>query len=195
MADYQSAIALLYQWGLRDLLIPFALIFTLVFALMQKIKIFKVVGKDEADKKISTVIALGFALAALIPHFTGRGFDVVKFMNEFLPNSFVRLFLVLLFLALIGTVSKVKKPGEHPLIGIIALIAVFTLVIILLQATQQISYPFLHFLNDPNTQAILIVGLVFVLVIWYISKKPTAPGTPVEYFTKFKEQLQKLFGG
>ena len=202
MANYQSFIITLDQWGLRDVLIPFALIFTVCFALLQKLKIFKSkdkTGKDEdkADKKLSTILSLGITVVSLIPHFSGNGFDIVLVINEFLPSSFLLLFVVLLFLALIGTVSSVhdKKPGSHPLMGMLALVAVFILVIILLQSARQIDYPFLDFLNNPNTQAVVIVILVFVLIIWYINKKPSEPTKPEDYFKKFKDTMKKMFEG
>ena len=203
MANYQNFLYLLDQWGLRDVLLPFVIIFTIAFAILQKIHVF---GKKEGDaktgtwkpnKKINSIIAAGLALAALSPHFTGTGFDVVVFMNNFLPSSFLLLFIVLLALALIGSVSDVKKPGQHPLIGIVAIVAVLSLVVILLQATQQINYPFLNFLNDPNTQAIAIVALVFILVIWYITKKEltTEERKKREAFKGFSGVLEKIFGG
>jgi len=202
LSRHQTLIILLEQWGLRDLLIPFILIFTLAFALLQKMKIFKKGGSaaaeaDKANKKVNAVIAIGIALASLVPHYTGRGFDIIIFINTFLPNSFLLLLVVLLFLALIGTVSDIsgKKPSQHPLVGIIAIIAVILLVAILLQVTQQINYPFLSFLNDPNTQAITIVFIVFALVIWYIARTEKPAGTPTAYFDDFKKRLQKLFGG
>jgi len=199
MANYQNFLAILDQWGLRAVLIPFVIIFTIIFAVLQKLKIFKKrdqAGKEEdkADKKINTILAAGIAAASLIPHFTGRGFDVVIFINTFLPNSFLLLFVVLLFMALLGTTSDVsgKKPSTHPLLGILAILAVFTLVVILLQSAQLVNYPALSFLSDPNTQAIAIVVLVFVLIIWYIAREEK-PKTD-EYFKGFKSVLEKAFG-
>lgn len=199
MANYQNFLFLLEQWGLRDVLLPFVIIFTLAFALLQKMQIFKNGGTgtdaNKPNKKINAVIAAGIGLAALTPHFTGRGFDIVLFMNNFLPQSFLLLLVVLLFLALVGTVSDPSKlaPKTHPLVGMIAVVAVLTLAVILLQSTQQINYPFLNFLNDPNTQAIVIVALVFILLIWYITKKDT-PTAPADYFKKFKERMGEIFG-
>ncbi|MBI4141267.1 hypothetical protein HY485_05515 [Candidatus Woesearchaeota archaeon] len=196
MANYQNFLYLLDQWGLRDVLLPFVIIFTFSFALLQKIQIFKekdAAGTEKPNKKINVVIAAGIGLAALIPHYTGGGFDIIIFMNNFLPQSFLLLFIVLLFMTLVGSVSDVKPPKQHPLIGMIALVAVVAFGVILLQATQQINYPFLNFLNDPNTQAIVVVALVFILLIWYITKKDT-PTQPADYFKKFKERMGEIFG-
>lgn len=202
MADYRTLLITLDQWGLRDLLLPFAIIFTLCFAILQKLAIFKTGGKDAAtqnkpNKKVNTILSLAIAAASLTPHFTGRGFDVVIFINTFLPNSFLLLFVVLLFLALIGTVSEVsgKKPSTHPLMGMLAILSVVSLIVIILQSTQQINYPFLNFLNDPNTQAIAIVILVFVLIIWYINKPSAEPTKPADYLKKFGERMQEWFEG
>lgn len=202
MANYQSFLILLDQWGARDVLIPFVLIFTIVFALLQKIKIFKIGGKgtdkDNANKKVNTILSLGISFAALTPHFTGRGFDVVVFINQFLPNSFLLLFVTLLFLALVGTVGGKTTSHESPLMGVIAIVAVFSLAVILLQSVQVINYPFLNFLSDPNTQAIVIVILVFVLLIWYIGKEPTSADRLTQLrknpLLGIQEIAQKLLG-
>ncbi|MBI4141579.1 hypothetical protein HY484_01495 [Candidatus Woesearchaeota archaeon] len=202
MSRHQTFLFLLDQWGLRDVLLPFVLIFTFTFALLQKISLFKQGGTggdaNKPNKKINAIIAAGIGLAALIPHFTGTGFDIIVFMNNFLPQSFLLLLVVLLFLALVGTVTKLDdtKPSTHPLVGMIAFAAVLVLVLILLQSTQQINYPFLNFLNDPNTQAIAIVALVFILLIWYITKKELTPQERAtkKTFDSFKKLMGKMFG-
>ena len=52
-------------WGLTDVMLPFLLIFTLVFAIMQKTKI---LGEDK--KNFNVIIALVMALLVVIPHIT-----------------------------------------------------------------------------------------------------------------------------
>ena len=101
----------------------------------------------------------------------------------------------LLLLALRGGEVSVLTPIFSTNFVWVALVAVFILVIILLQSARQIDYPFLDFLNNPNTQAVVIVILVFVLIIWYINKKPSEPTKPEDYFKKFKDTMKKMFEG
>ena len=68
-----------------DLLLPFLLIFTIVFAVLQKSNI---LGKDK--RNFNSVIALVVSLSVVIPHITGSypaGFDVVEIIQIFLFES------------------------------------------------------------------------------------------------------------
>ena len=63
----QDFIMLLDAWGVTDVLIPFILVFTIVFAVLQKTKIL-----GDGKKNYNVMIALVMALAVVIPHIFGR---------------------------------------------------------------------------------------------------------------------------
>ena len=84
MASYQLVdfINTLESWGLTDVMLPFLLMFTLMFAILQKTKI---LGDDK--KNFNTVVALVMSLLIVIPHVNGTyplDYDPVNIINRFL---------------------------------------------------------------------------------------------------------------
>jgi len=173
-----------------------------VFGILQKIKIFGE-GSDAArkpNKKVNLILALGIALGATIPHFTGQGPDIVLIMAQLLPNSFVIVLALLISLLLLSIVSPKMKPSDNVSAGILALIALVALLVVILQAGGIVSIQFLNFLLEPNTLAITIVILVFALVIWFIQRKELsdaerAAAAQAKAFKSLRESFGKLFGG
>ena len=97
--NFADAIEALESWGLADVILPFILIFTLIFAILQKSKI---LGEDK--KNFNVVVSLVVALSVVIPHVLDTyppGYDVVELINSILPQiSLVAIaFLTVLLLA------------------------------------------------------------------------------------------------
>lgn len=199
---YQTLLQNLQQWGLLDFVLPVLLIFTAAFGILQKIKIFGegTAAARKPNKKVNLILALGIALGATIPHFTGQGPDIVLIMAQLLPNSFVIVLALMISLLLLSLVSPTMKPSENVSAGILAIIALVALVVVILQAGGIVSIQFLNFLLEPNTLAIVIVILVFALVIWFIQRKELtdaerAAAANEKAFKSLRESFGKLFGG
>lgn len=186
--EFPDFIVSLEQMGLLDALLPFILIFTIVFAVLQKTKII-----GEGKKQFNTVIALILALMVVIPHVTGRyppGKDVVLIINQALPQVSLLVVVILAALLLIG----VFAPGvmfSGSVGGIMGLLALGAVAYIFGNAAGfwQSAGSF-RFLNDPDTQAVLIVVLVFGLIIWFI----TRDSSDKERGGQLWEDIKKSFG-
>ena len=90
--------------GAYDALLPFFLIFTLVFAFLQKVNMF---GEGN-NKKFNVMLALIIGLMVVVPHVTNsypRGADPITIMQEALPNVIlwvVAIFALWLLMAALG---------------------------------------------------------------------------------------------
>jgi len=96
---FQDFVFSLDRWGVSDVLLPFILVFAVVYAILLKIKFV------EDKKGINVTIALVMALTVVIPHITNRypaGMDVVDMINRVIPNIMLVGVAVLLFLLLVG---------------------------------------------------------------------------------------------
>ena len=85
----------LERWGLMDVLLPFLLIFTIVFAVLEKSKIL-----GEERRNMNSAIALIFALIIVIPHITGdlpAGYDPVLVLNAALPSVGLVAVIIVIF--------------------------------------------------------------------------------------------------
>ena len=191
---FTQAILTLQYLGISDVILPFILIFTLVFAVLQKTKILGTEVDDKTPKKnFNAVVAFVMAMAAIIPHVTGTypyGADIVDIINTALPNVSVVMIAVLMALLIIGVFgAKVRLFGE---IGGWAVIIAFVMVIVIFgSAAQWYNLPiWLNFLNNSDTQALIIVALVFAILIWFITKDDSKKDKGDSFGTKFGQLLE-----
>lgn len=99
------------SWGLRDVMLPFLLVFVIFFAILAKANIL-----GEGKKKYNLVVALVIALMVVIPHVMDKypsNFDPVDIMNEALPNISIVIVAALTALIIIGAFGGqvVQKPA------------------------------------------------------------------------------------
>ena len=119
----------LERWGLTDVLLPFLLIFVIVYAILQKTKI---LGEDK--KNLNVVVAIVIGLLVVIPHVTGRfpaNSDPVVILNNALPSISIVLVAVIFLLILIGVFGQdyvflgVTMPGWITFASLVVIILIF----------------------------------------------------------------------
>ena len=119
----------LERWGLTDVLLPFLLIFVIIFAVLQKTKIL-----GESKKNLNVVIAVIVGLLVVVPHITGRfpaNADPVLIINNALPQFSIVIVAVIFLLILIGVFGQdyvmlgVTMPGWITLISLVVVILIF----------------------------------------------------------------------
>jgi len=169
--NFEYSIRALEQMGIADVILPFIIVFTIIFAALQKSKI---LGQD--SKKFNVIIALVMGLAVVIPHVTGMyppDGDVVNIMNTALPNVSliaIAFIMVMLLLGIIG--GDIDFAGTS--IGGIAMLISIVAVIIIFMASAGLfrSMPWwLQWLRDPYIKELVVIILVFGIIISYITKE------------------------
>lgn len=155
----------LYDWGLIDALLPFLLIFVLVFAVLQRVPLF-------GDRRINGVLAFIIGAMVVVPHIIGlypETTDPVYIINSFLPHTAVLLIAILCVVLLLGLAG-----GNIPnlLLWAIALFAVGLLVVVILMAMIPGFWPTFDFMRDPAIQALIIILLVLGLVGYFVIREP-----------------------
>ncbi len=125
----QNMIYRLDNLGLTDILLPFLLIFVIVFAILQKTKVL-----GEERKNLSIIVALVVGLLVVIPHATGRfppNADPVVIINDALPQLSIVLVAVIFLLVLIGAFGQdyvflgVTMPGWITLLSLVVIVIIF----------------------------------------------------------------------
>jgi len=193
---FHNVIYRLELWGLSDVILPFILIFTIVFAIMQKVKPLGSGEEGARTKPFNVVIALVMALAVVIPHVLGYyppGADIVNIINAALPQVSIVLVAILMVLLIIGLFGG-KAEWGGALSGWIAFFSFILVVYIFGRSAGWFEYlpNWLYWLDNPDTQAMLIVVAIFAIIIWYITKEPTDPkakGTT----EKFRDAWGEMF--
>jgi len=144
--NLEEFVKVMESWGLRDVMLPFLLVFVIFFAILAKVRIF-----GEGKKKYNLIVALVVALLVVIPHVLDRypaNFDPVDIMNEALPNISIVIVAAIAALIIIGAFGgQVATRPAYLTGGVILLGAVIYVIFV---------YPSL-------SPLLLAIALVFVI--------------------------------
>ena len=167
--NLEEFVRILDSWGLTDVMLPFLLIFVVIFALMAKTRI---LGEDK--KKYNLVVALVIALLVVIPHvlnYYPPGADVVEIMNTALPQVSIIAVAVIMLLILVGLFGGESKWMGSSMSGWIAIVA-FIVIIIIFGGAAGWWYDWSWFYNffGAETVAIIVMILVFAVLVWWITR-------------------------
>ncbi len=154
----------LEYWGVRDIILPFVLIFTIFFGVLSKINLF-----GTASRKYNVALSRAIALLVVIPHATGAypaNYDIVNIINDAIPEVALLVVVVVLLLVMVGLAGGVRPQKT----GLTALLAIVSAIVLLLIFTSAIfPLPILSYI-DPSIQALIVILLVFGLVVWFVTK-------------------------
>ncbi len=189
--NLEEFVRILDSWGLTDVMLPFLLIFVVIFAILQKAKIF---GEDK--KKFNLVFALVVGLLVVIPHVLNiypPEADVVQIMNKALPQISIFAVAIVMLLILIGLFGGEAKWASGSLSGWVAIIAFLVVLIIFGNAAGWwTTWSWLDNLFGEETVAIIVMILVFAIIVWWITGVDKESESPV---SKFGKAVGELFGG
>ncbi len=153
------------QWeqiGIFSHVLPFLLIFALVFGILTKVKLFK------ENKAINAIIALVVGLMAI-----QFGFVSVFFANIF-PRVGVALIAILAFFIVIGLFTD----ETHPTINWILLgISAVVFVIVIVQTGGALGYSWSAWWSE-SWPTVMIVGIVIALVVAVIASTAAKKNIP-----------------
>ena len=158
--SFGSFLVKLEQLGFFDYLLPFLIIFALIFGILTKIKIF------EDNKAVNAIIALSVGLMAL-----QFGF-VSSFFSELFPRLGVGLAVILVIIIFIGLFTDPENKGiNYALLAI----AVIVIVVVLAQAAETSSwwYSSLWWSDNISTILVIAVFLAAIAIIVGATSKPT----------------------
>ncbi len=184
--------------GVADVILPFILIFTIVFAVLQKTKILGVdeFNQNKPRKNFNAVIALVMGLAVIIPHIIGaypsRESDIVNIINIALPNISVILVAVIMLLLVIGVFGGGVDIAGSSLASWAVMFSIVATVFVFGSAARWWELPmYMNFMMDSDTQALIVVILVFAILIWFITKEDKPASTQPTWW----DNLGKVMGG
>ena len=185
----------LESWGLTDVMLPFLLIFVIIYAILQKTKIL-----GEARKNLNVIIGIVVALLVVIPHVTGRfppNSDPVLIINDALPQVSIVLVAVIFLLILIGVFGQdyvflgVTMPGWITLVSLVIIVLIFG------GSAGWWDSGFGQTLEDffgTEGVAIFIMLVMFGLIIaWITSDSKEKEGVSIARRMGF--DFERLFGG
>ncbi len=177
--------------GLTDAILPFLLIFTVVFAVFQKTNIF-----GENKKQMNVMVALILSLLTVVPHVMGRypaNADPILIMNKALPNISVLAVAIIMGLLLIGIFGGKASWIGGTFSGVIALLA-FIFVIYFFGSAAGWWRTFHSGWWSSDVTVAIIVILIFFLIIWFITKEDSS-AQKTGAFSNVVEEIGNFFRG
>mgnify|MGYP001405167721 CR=1 FL=1 len=177
MADesiFRGVIELLGRIGVYDIILPFLLVFTIVFAILEKTKILGVdkVGDSEMTKKnLNSMVA--FVTAFLVIAST----QLVSIINEVMANMVLLLILAICFLMLVGVFFTDKQFSLEKFSGwqsFFMILMFIGIVIIFLNALGWLDLIFSFFIGVDTELGSSIAFIIIILVfMYYITHEPS----------------------
>ncbi len=175
---FDGMIYVLQDWGVFEVLLPFILIFAIVFAVMEKTKVLG--SSDHQTRKYGSVVALVVALSVIFSHFYGviffNGKTIVEVINQSLAGIGLLLVAIVMMLLTIGLWTG-KTPDGSKGIGVwFTLVSGLVVLGIFLASmgTFRNAHWIWGILNS-DIMPLIVAVLVFGLIIKFIAtpeKKP-----------------------
>lgn len=169
MVNFVDALNFLIDIGFVKVLAPFMLIFAIVFAILQKSKIFHGgANEDDSARKINAVIAFVFGIFAVI------SVNVISFLEQTLATAAMVIVIILCMLIVLGLLlgdeytkifenSRVKY-GLAILIFLLAIGFIFTI----FKIWEWISETFASVSGGSGDTLgfLLIFGIIAAIIYW-----------------------------
>jgi len=179
-SGFYSAFARMEGWGVFDILLPFLLVFAIVFAVLEKIKMF---GDDK--KNIHVVIALILGVMFIGPHFiagiAGTNRDPVQIIQNAIPSVSIMAIAVVCAFIILGLWSKGEiEFSESPILSTVIIFLTLGVILYIFGKSagwwrSSVGWP--GFLANPETRALILIFAVFAVVILFVvgGGKPKEP--------------------
>lgn len=179
---FMEIIAAWKEYGIFEFYLPFVLMFAIFYGLLSKSKLFGE-AKEKRVRNINIFVSIVAALFVMV--YTPAGISLTEFFGTFFTQTMVALttilcFALILFMLLpVGSIEDMfKEPGKYMkyIIPIAALIMIFVFVSagglelfgIYIGKPGMPGLPEIEISTEDIVLVFLI--LVFVLVIWFISR-------------------------
>lgn len=168
---FRNVIIFFQEIGLYDVVLPFLLVFTIVFAILEKTKVFgseTIDGKEYPRKNLNAVTSFSIAF------FVIASSKLVEIISTVSSYTVILLMLSILFLLLVGSFMKEGEggflTGNWNYLFMIIMFVGIVLIFIYALGWWGTIWDFFQFETGGEVVGSLILIVILVLFIWYIVK-------------------------
>ncbi|MBW2989798.1 hypothetical protein KY358_05780 [Candidatus Woesearchaeota archaeon] len=177
---FRNVIEFFGEIGLYDVVLPFLLVFTIVFAILEKTKVFgteKINGQEYPKKNLDAITAF------VIAFFVVASSKLVEIITTVSSYTVILLMLSVLFLLLVGSFMKEGErgflQGSWNYFFMIMMFIGIVLIFIYSLGWWDVIWDFFRFETGGEVVGSVILLTILVLFIWYIVKdEPHKGGSP-----------------
>jgi hypothetical protein len=167
---FRGTLTFFEKIGIYDVVLPFLLVFTLVFAILEKTRVFgtdKVSGMEITKKNLNAMTAFVTAF------FVVASTQLVAVINQVLAHTVLLLLLSVCFLLLAGSFHTGKEEffltGGWKILFMIIMFVGIVLVFLNALGWLQVIYENLFYRFDSVTVSSIVLVLVIVLFMIYVT--------------------------
>lgn len=172
---FRGVIGFLDKIGVYDVILPFLLVFTIVFAILEKTK---VLGTETIGGNVHTKKNLNSMVAFVVAFLVIASTQLVAVISEVMANVVLLLILAVCFLMLVGVFFGSKEftlEGSPAWVRFFMIFMFIGIVVIFLNALDWLKYVLAVFVywNADWAAGILFVAIILGFMI-YIVKEPSS---------------------
>jgi len=170
---YEGIISILETFGFFNIILPWMLTYTLIYGILLRTKVFgdpfSIANPNEARtaRSISSVVA--FSIATILIGST----SVVLRIREVLPLIILLIIIIFTLILALATIYLPTGKIEEKYIKWIALFGIILFVLLMLSIFGLFSGSGFSLMGYENIIAAFGYLLVFVFVIWLLTKAPS----------------------
>jgi len=174
VSTFRGVIEFFVRLGIYDVVLPFLLVFTIVFAIMEKTKVFGVEKTATGEYTRKNLNAMTAFVVAFLVVASSR---LVAIINETMANMVLLLMMSVCFLILIGSFMKETKEGvflEKGWATLFMVIMFIGLALIFMNALDWLEpmWKYISSNYDSTVMAsIVLIGLMVGFMFW-VTKTP-----------------------
>lgn len=169
---FREVIGFFGDLGIYDVVLPFLLVFAIVFSILEKTKVLgteKIDGKDYTKKNLNSIVA--FVIAFLVVAST----NLVSVINTALANTVLILLLIVSYMLLVGVFFEEGKGVflEKGGLRTFFMITIFVgIVLIFMDALDWLRPMWDHLIRHWESRWIgsLILLVIILFFMWFITK-------------------------
>ncbi len=173
MSTLRNTLVFFDQLGVYDVVLPFLLVFSLVFAMLEKTRVFGEEG-GQTRKNLNSMVA--FCSAFLVV----ASSQLVAVINETIARTMVLMIMAILFMILLGTFSEDKplslKGGWHSSFMWIMFVGI-ALILLNSLGWLQFAWEYAAYnLNGPIVGSFILLVIVLGFMVWLTSGNKAGGG-------------------
>lgn len=178
VTPFRGIIEFFGEIGLYDVVLPFLLVFTIVFAILEKTKVFgtdKIEGKEYTKKNINAMVSFVMAF------FVIASSKLVAIITEVTANVVLLLLLSVLFLLLVGSFFKegtgVFLEGGWRIFFMIIMFVGIALIFLNALGWLDKAWGFIGKGQGGNAVGSIVLIVIIIFFMVYIVKEPKSFST------------------
>lgn len=163
-----SAIEFLQDFGFFDVILPFLLVFTIVFGILEKTKIF---GVEKVDDKEYPRKGINSMIAFVIAFFVVAAREVVASIQVSIPQVILVLITLVCFMLLVGTFMGDKQfnfEEKGKWLAFLMVIIFISVILIFLNSFGWLDSVFAYLAEHTYLLAPVAFVIIIVVAIMYV---------------------------